>query len=329
MQALNMTHLTMVIGVFAIVFLVSLVSMHAFSSKDQRRRIEQAGASQKNAANPSAGDGSPGANGANKWLETIAEISQPISKLSIPKEGWEGSVARLKLINAGWRTPNAVAIFFAAKTVLALALPLSALAWLVGSSVETDTTTFWSILVGLAAGGYYLPNIVLSRRVASRQRVIFEDFPDALDLLTVCVEAGLGLDAALMRVATEIQMRSPVVAGELDLMLLELRSGFPKEKALRNFSLRTGVEDIESFSTLLIHADRFGTGIGASLRVLSDTLRTRRRMRAEEQAAKISLKLLIPLMFCIFPALLVVLAGPAFINIYRTLLPNMSGGGGG
>ena len=206
-------------------------------------------------------------------------------------------------------------------------LPLTALAWLIGTSVETSRTTFWTILVGLAAVGYYLPNIVLSNRATARQRTVFEDFPDALDLLTVCVEAGLGLDAALMRVATEIRLRSPIVAGELELMLLELRSGFSKEKALRNFSLRTGVEDVDSFSTLLIQADRFGTSIGASLRVLSDTLRTRRRMRAEEQAAKISLKLLIPLMLCIFPALLVVLAGPAFINIYRTLLPTMSGGG--
>jgi tight adherence protein C len=328
MQALNMTQIAMLTGIFAVVFLIVLAAMHAFSSKDRRRRIEQLGASRVHPSN-AAGDASQSAAGqGSKWLETIAEISQPISKLSIPKEGWEGSVARLKLVNAGWRSPNAVAIFFAAKTVLALALPLPALVWLVGTSVETSTTVFWMILVALASFGFYLPNLVLSRRVASRQRAIFEDFPDALDLLTVCVEAGLGLDAALMRVAKEIQLGSPIVASELELMLLELRSGFAKATALRNFSLRTGVEDIESFSTLLIQADRFGTGIGASLRVLSDTLRTRRRMRAEEQAAKIALKLLVPLLFCIFPALMVVLAGPAFINIYRTLLPSLPGAGG-
>ncbi len=327
MQALNLTQVAMLAGVFAVVFLVTLALMQVFSSKDARRRIEQAGAAEKRAADLAAGGDQPEAGESGKWLEKIAEISHPISKLAIPKEGWEGSVARLKLINAGWRSPNAVAIFFAAKTVLALVLPLPALAWLMGTAVQTSMVTFWALLVALASLGYYLPNVVLARRVAARQRVIFEDFPDALDLLTVCVEAGLGLDAALMRVAAEIQLRSPVVASELELMLLELRSGFTKEKALRNLSLRTGVEDIESFSTLLIQADRFGTSIGASLRVLSDTLRTRRRMRAEEQAAKISLKLLIPLMFCIFPALLIVLVGPAFINIYRTLLPGMSGGG--
>ncbi|WP_322069879.1 type II secretion system F family protein [Paraburkholderia bannensis] len=323
MQALNMTQIAMITGVFAVVFLVVMASMQMFSSKHGRRRIEQFGSP----LNPSAeGEQAAGEEG-SKWLETIAEISQPISKLALPKEGWEGSVVRLKLVNAGWRTPHAVAIFFAAKTSLALLFPLPALVWLIGTRIETSTTVFWMILVALASFGFYLPNLVLARRVATRQRTIFEDFPDALDLLTVCVEAGLGLDAALMRVAKEIQLGSPLVASELELMLLELRSGFAKATALRNFSLRTGVEDIEAFSTLLIQADRFGTGIGASLRVLSDTLRTRRRMRAEEQAAKISLKLMMPLLFCIFPALMVVLAGPACINIYRSLLPSMGAGG--
>ncbi|WP_027817612.1 type II secretion system F family protein [Paraburkholderia bannensis] len=323
MQALNMTQIAMITGVFAVVFLVVLASMQMFSSKHGRRRIEQFGSP----LNPSAENAQAAGEEGNKWLETIAEISQPISKLALPKEGWEGSVVRLKLVNAGWRTPHAVAIFFAAKTALALLFPLPALVWLIGTRIETSTTVFWMILVALASFGFYLPNLVLARRVATRQRTIFEDFPDALDLLTVCVEAGLGLDAALMRVAKEIQLGSPLVASELELMLLELRSGFAKATALRNFSLRTGVEDIEAFSTLLIQADRFGTGIGASLRVLSDTLRTRRRMRAEEQAAKISLKLMMPLLFCVFPALMVVLAGPACINIYRSLLPSVGAGG--
>jgi tight adherence protein C len=131
------------------------------------------------------------------------------------------------------------------------------------------------------------------------------------------------MDAALMRVANEMQLASPEVASELQLMLLELRSGFTKEKALRNLALRTGVEDVDNFASMLVQADRFGTSIGASLRVMSDTLRTRRRMRAEERAAKIALKLLFPLIFCIFPALMTVLMGPAFIHIYRILLPTL------
>jgi tight adherence protein C len=325
----NMMHLLILTGVFAMVFIATLAAMYAFSPRSMRRRIAQAGG--MNTGSPVAAASASGQRedpAGNGWFEKIAEISQPISKLSIPKEGWEGSALRVRLINAGWRSPGAGAVFFAAKTALAIVLPISAMLWLLGTAIETSTIQLWTILIGLGAFGYYLPNVVLSKRLAWRKRLIFEDFPDALDLLTVCVEAGLGLDAALMKVAREIQLRSPVVAGEFELMLLELRSGFSKEKALRNFSLRTGVEDIDSFTTLLIQAERFGTSIGTSLRVLSDTLRTRRRMRAEEQAAKISLKLLFPLMVCIFPALFVVLAGPAFINIYRTLLPGMSGSGG-
>jgi tight adherence protein C len=142
--------------------------------------------------------------------------------------------------------------------------------------------------------------------------------------MTVCVEAGLGMDAALARVAAEIALKSTVVSEELTLVTLELRAGSNKETALRNLAMRTGVEDVDILATMLIQAERFGTGIGASLRVLSEQLRTRRRQSAEEQAAKISLKLLFPLIFFIFPSLLVVLMGPAILQIYRQLLPAMA-----
>jgi tight adherence protein C len=287
-----------------------------------RQRIEQAGGA--NAA-PAAATPERDESSGSDWLEKLADISRPISQLSIPKEGWERSSLRVRLMNAGWRAPGAAPVYFLAKTALAIVLPLSAMLWLVHTSVAQDTYEFSVVLFALGGIGYYLPNLVLARRIAWRKRTLFEDFPDAVDLLTVCVEAGLSLDAALMKVSAEIRISSPVVASELDLMLLEMRSGFTKDKALRNFALRTGVDDIDSFCTLLIQSERFGTSIGASLRVLSDTLRTRRRMRAEEQAAKIGLKLLFPLMFCIFPALLVVLLGPAFIHIYRVLLPGMAG----
>ncbi|MFL9994059.1 tight adherence protein C [Burkholderia sp. GAS332] len=323
MQTLNTTQVLWLIGVFAVVFATAFGVMHVFAPRDLRRRIEQAG-------------GTNIAFGADKaselpevsWFEKLAEISQPISKYSVPKEGWENSALRLHLMNAGWRSPGAAPIYFAAKTALAIVLPLLAMFGLISLSIALTTYERLVVLTLLGAIGFYLPNVVLTRRIAWRKRVLIEDFPDTLDMLTVCVEAGLGLDASLMKVGDEIRMRSPVVASELDLMLLEMRSGFSKEKALRNFSLRTGVEDIDSFSAMLIQAERFGTSVGASLRVLSDTLRTRRRMRAEEKAAKIALKLLFPLIFCIFPALLVVLMGPAMIHIYRVLLPSMTGSGG-
>lgn len=322
MQSSNAMNVLLLIGLFAFVFAGTLGAMLLFVPRNLRQRIEQAGGAR---ITPSAGAGGPGAG--TEWLEKIASISQPIAKLSIPKDNWENSALRIRLMNAGWRSSGASAVYFAAKTVLALALPLIALVGLLGTSITAKPFGFCAILIGLGGFGYYLPSFVLNRRVERRKRTIFEDFPDALDLLTVCIEAGLSLDAGLMKVAEEIKIRSTVVASELELMLLELRSGFTKEKALRNLSLRTGVEDIDSFCTMLIQAERFGTSIGDSLRVLSDTLRTRRRMRAEEQAAKIALKLLLPLAFCIFPALLTVLLGPAFIHVYRILLPTMTGSG--
>ncbi|WP_433704363.1 type II secretion system F family protein [Paraburkholderia sacchari] len=319
MLALDTTRLMLLVCLFAGVFGLSLGAMYLFAPKTMRRRIEQAGGGGTPA--PSAqSDG-----GDEPWYEKLVHVTEPLSKLSAPKEGWEVSALRVRLMNAGWRTPGAVATYFGTRTVLALLLPTMAAMWMLGGGGASSVTSFAVVLVSLVSFGYYLPAFILGRAVARRKRAIFEDFPDAIDLLTVCVEAGLGLDAALMRVAEEIKLRSAVVASEMELTLLEMRSGYAKEKALRNFALRTGVEDVDSFSTMLIQAERFGTSIGDSLRVLSDTLRTRRRMLAEEKAAKIALKLLFPLMFCIFPALLVVLMGPAMLHIYRTMLPAMSG----
>ncbi|MEM5328149.1 type II secretion system F family protein [Paraburkholderia sp. JHI2823] len=321
MLALDSTRLLLLICLFACVFGLSLAGMYVLAPKTMRRRIEQVGGAR---AMPGAVAQPGEANEA--WYEKLVQISEPLSRLSTPKEGWEVSALRVRLMNAGWRSPGAVAIFFGTRTVLALLLPTLAAMWLISGGAATSVTRFAVVLVSLVVFGYYLPGLVLARFVARRKRAIFEEFPDAIDLLTVCVEAGLGLDAALMRVAEEIRLRSTVVADELELTLLEMRSGYAKEKALRNLAMRTGVEDVDSFSTMLIQAERFGTSIGDSLRVLSDTLRTRRRMLAEEKAAKIALKLLFPLMFCIFPALMVVLMGPAMIHIYRTMLPTMNGG---
>jgi tight adherence protein C len=181
------------------------------------------------------------------------------------------------------------------------------------------------LLLVLAAVGYYLPNLVLSRMVFLRQREIFENFPDALDLMTVCMEAGLGTEAALNRVAEDMVHKSEALSDELRLVNLELRAGSPRERALRNLAIRTGVEEVDGFVSMIIQAERFGTSIAKSLRIHSDMLRTRRRQRAEEAAAKIALKLLFPLIFFIFPSLLLVLLGPAFIQIFRVLLPTMSG----
>jgi tight adherence protein C len=262
----------------------------------------------------------------NGWIERMAEMAKPIAKLSIPEGEWEKSPLRTRFMNAGWRNPSAPAIYFAAKTLLAAGLPLLATLFVAPHLGATNDNLFLFLLLLCAAIGYYLPNGILSHVKKVRQRDIFETFPDAIDLLTVCVEAGLSLDSALAKVADEIHIKSLVLSQELQLVLMEMRAGFSKEKALRNLALRTGVEDIDTLVGMLIQSERFGTSMADSLRVHSDSLRTKRRLRAEEAAAKIALKLLFPLLFFIFPSLFVVIMGPAIIQISRVLLPSMAGG---
>ncbi len=253
-----------------------------------------------------------------RWIERIASIVRPLTRLSIPEEGWEKSTLRTRFMNAGWRNPAAPTLYFAAKTVLVLLAPAvltPVLLWRGGTSGRM----MLMILLGGAAVGYYLPNVVLARRVKRRRREIFETIPDALDLLTVCVEAGLSLERALVKVAAEIHIKSMLLAQEMQIVLMEMRAGFSKEKALRNFALRSGVDDVDTLVAMLIQSERFGTSVGDALRVYADNLRHKRRMIAEETAARIGLKLLFPLIFCIFPTLMMVLLGPAAIQISRAM----------
>jgi tight adherence protein C len=258
-----------------------------------------------------------------RWRERLASVIQPLAKLSLPAEGWEGSAIRIAFINAGWRQPSAPTIFFGIKTLLALSFPLITLALSGEGLLASGVGRILFVLISASAVGYYLPNLVLRYKIADRQREIFESFPDALDLLIICVESGLGLDQAIAKVAAEIDIKSKVLAQELQLVLMELRSGFSRETALRHLALRTGIEEIDLLVAMMIQADRFGTSMGDSLRVHADNLRTKRRQRAEEAAAKIAVKLLMPLIFMIFPTLMLVLVGPAMIQIYRVLLPSL------
>jgi len=263
--------------------------------------------------------------GRAQWTETIVKLARPLAKLSLPAEGWENSPLRKRFVHAGYRGSAAIALYFGTKTLLALVFPAVVYLYLIIAGVNLKTGMLLLVVLSGATIGYYLPNVILSKLVFLRQREIFETFPDAADLLLVCVEAGLGLDAALIKVTEEIRIKSLALSQELHLVTLELRAGSSRDKALRNLALRTGVEEVNAFVTMLVQADRFGTSIGDSLRVFSDELRTKRKLRAEEMAAKIPLKLLFPLIFCIFPSLLCVLLGPAFIQVYRILIPALSG----
>jgi tight adherence protein C len=303
---------------FLCVFALVFKAMSMLRPDTLKRRISQIATSSNGVAPV---DASPQD---TRWLESIAKVSKRVAKFSLPSEDWNRSLLRVRFINAGWRSESAPAMYFASKTVLALVLPAFAVIAL--SAKLQDSPHIYLLMFVLIASsfGFYLPNGVLSHMVNRRKRSLFEDLPDAVDLMTVCVEAGLGFDAALSRVTDEIGMKSQALRDELELVILELRAGSGRDKALRNLALRTGVEDIDTLTTMLIQAERFGTSIGDSLRVYTDNLRTKRRLRAEEKAAKISLKLLFPLIFFIFPSLIIVLIGPAALQAARILIPTIS-----
>jgi len=259
------------------------------------------------------------------WTETMVKVAGPLAKLSTPEGDWENSPLRLRFLHAGIRNPDARLVYFATKSILPLMLAGLAFLSLRGVSGGEGLTLLFYVLAA-ALVGCYLPNLVIWLSIRSRQREIFESFPDAADLMLVCVEAGLGLDAGLTRVADEIRRKSMALAEELHLTNLEIRAGGTRQKALRNLALRTGVEEIATFATMLTQADKFGTSIGDSLRVFSDDLRHKRQIRAEETAAKVPTKLLFPLVVCIFPVIIMVILGPAIITIVRTVLPMLSFG---
>lgn len=266
-----------------------------------------------------------GAQPAGDWTRTIVKVAGPLANLSTPEGRWEDSPLRIRFLNAGLRRPDMQVFYFAAKTLLPLLLAGAAFVLTQAGGGSSDALTLLLQVALAALVGCYLPNVLLSLRVRARQREIFENFPDAADLMLVCVEAGLGLDAGLTRVADEIRRQSVALAEELHLTNLEMRAGTSREVALRHLALRTGVEETGTFATMLTQADRFGTSIGESLRVFSDDLRHKRRTRAEERAAKIPTKLLIPLVLCIFPSIIMVILGPAVIQIIRTILPMLAG----
>ena len=261
-----------------------------------------------------------------EWQAKVIKAVGPMAKLSTPKVGWDESSMRVRFMQAGLREAAWPAIYFATKTVLALLWPGLFVVYQGLSSMQMTVNTAVLALMLLAAAGYYLPNVLLANLIEHRKRELEDALPDALDMMLVCVEAGLGLDAAMNRAAGEIGLRSEAMSDELNLVALELRMGVKREQALRNLALRTGVDDIASFVAMLVQADRFGTNVADALRIEAETMRTHRRLRAEERAAKIPLKLLFPLIFFIFPSLMLVLMGPAMISIYRVLIPTMSGG---
>ena len=231
-----------------------------------------------------------------------------------PRSPKELGQLRLRLVQAGFRREEALTIFFGIRVAMALALfALFSMPIVMPPNIP--------LALGGVGFGYLMPGIVLARLAKRRAHRIRLALADALDLLVVSVEAGLGLDQALSRVGQELTFAYPDLSDELRLVNLEMRAGKPRPEALRNLADRTGVDDLNSLVTMLIQTDKFGTSVAQSLRVYSETLRTKRRQRAEEAAAKTGVKMVFPLVVCIFPAVWIVTIGPAAIKFVNVLLP--------
>lgn len=228
----------------------------------------------------------------------------------MPKSPKEMSRLQRRLARAGYPRPAAAVYFSGAQLLLPVVFG--------GPVLLAFGTSAWLFALLAAALGYILPGLFISRQTAQRQKAIQNGLADALDLLTICVEAGSGLDQAIARAAEELEIAHPAIAGELRLITTEVRAGKPRLEAFQNFAKRTGVDDVRSLVAMLTQTDRFGTSVGQALRAHAETIRSKRTQRAEERAAKVSVKMVFPLALCLFPALYVVCFGPVVIKVYRS-----------
>ncbi len=243
----------------------------------------------------------------------------PLAKFAQPKQSWDVSPLRRDLMSAGFRTEMAGKIYLGMKTALTLVLPLLFVAInTLFPLVEEGAQTYIFYLFVLAALGYMTPNVILSLFVKRRRKDLRTNFPDALDLMRICVEAGLTLDVAIGRVGEEMSVRSKALSEELHLVALEQRAGSQRNQALANLAMRAGIPEVDALVSTLIQAEKFGTSVSDSLRIHSENLRLARRLEAEEQAAKIPTKILLPLILFIFPILFILIIAPAVDSVKRS-----------
>jgi tight adherence protein C len=252
----------------------------------------------------------------------VTKVVKPLHDMVAPTENETKKRLRLKLIQGGFRSERAVQNYLALKIVLAALLPG---VFLFARYFYSFSAQVVAVAACLTITGFFLPNIILNYRTKARKQNISKALPDALDLMVVCVEAGLGLDMTFKRVGIEIRPISSDLSDEFKLTNLEASAGRPRDETYKNMADRTGVAEVSNLMTLLIQTNRFGTSLAKTLRVHAEAMRIKRRQLAEERAAKAAVKLVIPLVFFIFPALFVVLLGPAAIRIITILLPVLGG----
>ena len=254
----------------------------------------------------------------NRVMMFVTTAMGPVASYVLPQKDSERDDMTQKLIRAGFRSPQALQVFYVTKSLLVVALPMLVLiGWRWIPDIEGRSSLIYATIA--SAIGLLGPNIVLQKLIDRRIKKLRNGFPDALDLLVVCVESGLGLAAAIQRVADELFVSHSDLAFELSTVNAEIRAGMPREQALRNLADRTGLPDIKGLVGLLVQTMRFGTSVSDALRVYSDEFRDKRMQRAEEQAAKMGTKLIFPLIFCMFPVFFIVAIGPAILRIMAWL----------
>ena len=308
MLPLTLLFLAVFIGILAVPRLVT-------SRSPVQRRLAPTGQVTQVEGAPSLRPGES----TSMWGQILAGLE----KRAIPTNEKERTTARVRLLQAGYAGPNVVRNYFAIRLLLSVLLPVAFLLLAPVFTRNMPVEKVMVITVCLLVAGLYLPSAFVSNRMRNRQRAVQDSFPDALDMLMVCVEAGLGLDSAFTRVGAQMASAHPVLAEEFALVSLELRAGKSREAAMRNFAERIGTTEITSFVVLLIQSDQLGTSVAATLRVQAEEMRIKRMLRAEEKAHMLPVKLSIPLVLCLLPAMIAVAVLPGIIRIIRDLIPNL------
>ena len=323
-QLLSGDQAVLTMGLIFVAVVLAVLGVGALFTRDPVKRRLSGDAAQRETIRPdkkSGKGGTPALRASQDRESAWDDIVKPLEKYFMDQK--EGSVSslRTRLMQAGFTGTSVVRNYFLIRTILAVGVPAGFLFLLPILGFDMSVRKIMVATAGLALAGLYLPGILISSRVDKRQQAIAEAFPDALDMLVVCVEAGLGLDAAFTRVGAQIAPAHPILASELGMVSLELRAGKSRADALRNFSKRIDLREISSFVTLLLQSDALGTSIGQTLRIHAEEMRARRMLRAEEMAHKLPVKMTIPLVLCILPAMFAAVMLPGMLTITRVILP--------
>lgn len=297
-------------AIFGFITCVVLVLMSVLNTRKSRtlERLEEL-------RDPTLRDKERLAKGKNGMTAALEKAAPSLSQAIAPKSEDERNQLKMRLANAGFNNPNAASLFLTIK-VMALGVGVVLGGGIGVTMYGLKLNSFTALLIG-AGAGYYIPEVVLGLMRRGRQEKIFLQLPDALDLLVVCVEAGLGLDSGMRRVSEELKDGAPEICEEFDRCNMQLQMGKVRRDCLREMGLRTGVDDMRALVTTLINAERFGSSIGPALRTQSDSMRTKRRQMAEERAQKTAVQMLFPLVLFIFPGIFVVLVGPAAVMMMQ------------